>query len=393
MILYNIICYFIKITMFGSMFESLMLYVINIISSVNISINDLYNNYSIEKYENVLEYIPQEQNKISGQYFDLSNNLIDTLNSFCKQNIVNSSKNVIVSLSGGVDSMVLTTILKVLGYNVICGHINYNNRNETYEEEEFLKKWCYYNSIKLYVKRINNITRIGSKRNEYEAITKKIRFDFYKEIMLKEGQSMILLGHHKDDVLENIFANICRGRNILDLAVIKNSCTIDNVHIVRPMLEFYKTTIYDFAKLYQVPYFKDSTPYWSIRGKYRNKIHPQLEDAFPSLKSNLLELSSQSTMWNTLVQEQLIEPFLKTVSYGENKCVFNIEKYKDYPHCFWNIILMKLFYNFGHNCPSKKAVQVFMTAIKSKNNGFISLTHESVCKSKNHELTIEFLKK
>ena len=354
-------------------------------------INELYNNYAIEKYSDVLEFVPMEQIKINSQHFDLTYNLIDSLSTFCKENVVNPSKKVIVSLSGGVDSMVLTTILKLLGFNVICGHINYNNRPETYHEQEFLEKWCYFNSIKLYVKSLDSITRDGSKRNEYEALTKKIRFDFYKEIMLNEGASMILLGHHKDDVLENIFANICRGRNILDLAVIKESCVINNVHIMRPMLEFYKNTIYDFAKLYQVPYFKDSTPKWSIRGKYRNKITPVLEDAFPALKSNLLELSNQSKMWNTLVYEIIVDPFLKTVRYNNNECVFNIEKYKDYPLCFWNIVLMKIFYNYGYNCPSKKAIHVFMAAINYKNDGFISLTHECVCKSKNYELTIKFL--
>ena len=374
--------------MWSSVYQLLISYISTLISNVA----ELYNNYAIENYSNVLEYVPQEQIKISSQHFDLTNNLIITLTSFCKENIDNNSKKVIVSLSGGVDSMVLTTILKLLGYNVICGHINYNNRNETYEEQEFLEKWCYFNSIKLYVKTLDNIKRSESKRNEYEAITKKIRFDFYKEIMLNEEQSMILLGHHKDDVLENVFANICRGRNILNLAVIKESCIIDNVNINRPMLSFYKNSIYDFAKCYQVPYFKDTTPQWSVRGKYRNKIYPQLEDAFPSLKSNLLELSNQSTMWNNLVQMQLIDPFLKTVSYGKNKCVFNIEKYKDYPHCFWNIILMKLFYNYGHNCPSKKAVQVFMSSINYKNNGLISLTHDCICKSKDYEIVIEFLK-
>jgi len=383
--------------MFSSMVNSLTYYISIINNASNISniivyMNDLYNNYSIEKYENVLEYIPQEQIRISSQYFDLSNTLIDTLSKFCKENVVNSSKKVIVSLSGGVDSMVLTTILKLLGYNVICLHINYNNRNETYEEQEFIEKWCYYNSIKLYVKTLDNIKRAASKRNEYEAITKKIRFDFYKEIMLKEGQTNILLGHHTDDVIENIFANVCRGRNILDLAVIKINCSIEGINIMRPMVGFYKNSIYEFAKMYQVPYFKDTTPHWSVRGKYRNKIYPQLENAFPALKSNLLELSNQSLMWNTLVQEHLVEPFLKTVNYGENKCVFNVKKYKDYPHCFWNIILMKLFYNYGHNCPSKKAIQVFITAINLNNNGLISLTHDSVCKNKNYELTIEFLK-
>ena len=28
-----------------------------------------------------------------------------------------------------------------------------------------------------------------------------------------------MLGHHKDDVIENIFNNVCRGRNLLDLPI------------------------------------------------------------------------------------------------------------------------------------------------------------------------------
>lgn len=109
------------------MFNVLFSYINSYINTLITNVADLYNNYAIEKYGNVLEYIPQEQIKISSQQFDLTNNLITTLSSFCKEHVVNSSKKVIVSLSGGVDSMVLTTILKLLGYNVICGHINYNN--------------------------------------------------------------------------------------------------------------------------------------------------------------------------------------------------------------------------------------------------------------------------
>ena len=52
---------------------------------------------------------------------------------------------------------------------------------------------------------------------------------------------------------------------------------------------------------------------------------------------------------------------------------------------------MKIFYNYGHNCPSKKAIRVFITAINNNNDGLISLTHQCVCKNKNSELTIEFL--
>ena len=99
----------------------------------------------------------------------------------------------------------------------------------------------------------------------------------------------MLLAHHKDDIVENIFANVCRGRNILDLAVIKEKACIDGVNIGRPMIDVYKKPVYEFAEKYQIPYFKDTTPGWSIRGKYRNQIYPLIEDTFTkNVKDNLL---------------------------------------------------------------------------------------------------------
>ena len=61
-----------------------------------------------------------------------------------------SNKKIIISLSGGVDSMVLTTILHYFDFEVIGVHINYNNREETGKEQEFLEKWCNLNGIKLW---------------------------------------------------------------------------------------------------------------------------------------------------------------------------------------------------------------------------------------------------
>jgi len=222
-------------------------------------------------------------------------------------------------------------------------------------------------------------------------MSKKIRFDFYKEVLEKEETDFILLAHHKDDIIENIFANVCRGRYILDLAVIKEQSIINDVIILRPLIELYKSSIIAFATKYDVPYFKDSTPDWSVRGKFRNKIYPLLEDTFSyNIKSNLIGLSKQAHEWNELVLKQIIEPFLELVIYEKQKCTFNVEKYNNNPLCFWSIIFMKLFYHYNYNCPSRKAILVFMNAIKTKNSGFISLSDNCVCKNNNYEITINF---
>ena len=229
----------------------------------------------------------------------------------------------------------------------------------------------------LYVKYIDHIKRDNTKRSDYELITKNIRHEFYKQIIEKENAQYVLLGHHKDDLIENIFANVCRGRNLLDLAVIKNEALINQINIGRPMLDYYKTVIYDFANLFQVPYFKDTTPEWSVRGKYRNLIQPTLHDTFTNgFKNNLIVLSNQSDDWNELIYKEIINPFMNSVVHNINNDIieknldfdikFNIEKYIDYPVTFWNIVFMKIFNSYGYSSPSRRGVETFINTIKQR---------------------------
>lgn len=347
------------------------------------------NNNIFDENKDILTNIPENKCKLKSQFYNKHNKLIIAIKFFCEKYAKNNK--IVISLSGGVDSMVLTSIIKNLGYNVICGHVNYNNRKETKEEEKFLQDWCIYNNIKLYIESIETIKRSNMKRCEYELKSKNIRFKFYKTILSNENVDKIFLAHHKDDIVENIFANICRGRYILDLGVMKEESIINDVCIIRPLINFYKDTIYNFAYNNNVPYFKDTTPHWSVRGKYRNKIHPLLSETFSNnIRENLFNLSNQVNDWNEMISKQIIDPFLDNIIYDLNSCRFNVESYKDYPSCFWNIILMKIFYKYNKNCPSRKAINVFMNSISNINVCFISLSDCCVCYNKNYHILIEF---
>lgn len=361
--------------------------------------NSLFGNQDSEsfdynKYKKILEYIPDNTKILDKKQFN-QDKLVTTIDDFCISAI---PQRFIVSLSGGVDSMVLIYIIRQLGYQVIGLHINYNNRPETVLEQQFLEEWCKINNIRLHIRSIDDIKRAECKRSTYELMTRKIRFDFYKKILYDEECKYILLGHHKDDIIENIFANVCRGRNILDLAVLRKSATIDGVDIMRPMLDFYKDAIYSFAHTYQIPYFKDTTPGWSVRGKYRNVIAPAIEDAFTkNVKLNLLGLSEQSDEWNNFIGETIIEPFMYNVMFDLNNPIveFSVDGYNNYPMCFWRQIFMKIFYNYNLNCPSKRGVQTFINAIMKDNitthKRNISLANTCQCIIKNSLVTITIL--
>jgi len=67
----------------------------------------------------------------------------------------NENNNVILSLSGGVDS-ILCSIL--CDYDFVV-HINYSNRETSNFEEEFVKAWCNYLKKPLFIRRINEVNR------------------------------------------------------------------------------------------------------------------------------------------------------------------------------------------------------------------------------------------
>ena len=86
------------------------------------------------KFKNIIE---QNRQKIKNKYdYD---NIINIVRNF----ITNLSEPYFISLSGGVDSMVILVILRVfLKKQVVAIHINYNNREECDLEQEFLEVFC-----------------------------------------------------------------------------------------------------------------------------------------------------------------------------------------------------------------------------------------------------------
>jgi tRNA(Ile)-lysidine synthetase-like protein len=352
--------------------------------------------FNYDTYKNILQIVPNCSLKIKEKTINLNEPLLININNICKN--LNTNK-FIISLSGGVDSMVLVSILNYLNFDIIAIHINYNNRDETKQEQDFIIEWCKFNNIKLYFKEIVEIKRNDSKRSDYESITKNIRFQFYKEIIKKENVNYILLGHHKDDIIENIVANICRGRNYLDLAVIRERNKINDIDFIRPMLNFHKLSIYSFASTYHIPYFKDTTPDWSVRGKYRKTIEPAIQDTFTiQVKENLLNIGNQADDWNYLIQLKIINPFLDLVIFKDNdeaKIIeFNIKDYTDYPFSFWFLIFMKIFNKIGQKSPSRKSIETLINLSKKGNNRKIKTTLDknTFCEIDNFNILIKIIK-
>ena len=308
--------------------------------------------------------------------------LYEVCQHFLKRNDFNE---LTISLSGGPDSMVLAFIMNdlcnKLNINLKAFHINYNNREESSIEETLISQFCKNINLDLYVYRFNFIKRGSIDRDFYEKITRSIRFKMYE---LLGGK--VILGHIKDDLIENIWTNFSKGRDLFKLHKMDEVSNIDDVLILRPFLKTDKSDIYDFAKKYNISYLKNTTPLWSNRGKLRNDFLPQVEKQFGNETSEkILYLSESLESYKKILDLKIFTPLYNSVVKIENKdrldigIMINVSEYLNMNMHFWQDILTKLFHTLDSSMPSIKSIRIFFDRINQKKIGFLTLKHKFIC--------------
>eukprot|EP00301_Raphidiophrys_heterophryoidea_P007417 c12876_g1_i1.p1 GENE.c12876_g1_i1~~c12876_g1_i1.p1 ORF type:complete len:676 (-),score=190.64 c12876_g1_i1:185-2152(-) len=219
---------------------------------------------------------------------------------------------------------------------IIAIHIDYGNRAESTAEADYVEWWCRSNNVEFHKRKIDEVKRGVTKRDEYEAISRDIRYSAYRNVLDGVGCEAVMFGHHQGDLQENVISNVMKGGGILDLAGMHECSIVNHVSIWRPLLAHPKSDIFHFAHKYGVPYFKDTTPKWSTRGKTRNHLVPLLEDVYgDGFLHNLSMLGEESTQLNALVQSAIFQPFYAKVKHSPAAAWVDCADYLNQPLFFW----------------------------------------------------------
>ena len=345
------------------MFYYIFVVVILLLFSTMVCLGKNYPEYLLENPENYnKEHIVDIQVKE-----DLYVQLIQFIRNY------DLNKPMIISLSGGVDSMVLLSLLikaKTVYPRlfIIAVSINYNQRTESDDEMRFLKEYLRKYNIIHYVSRIDSNTQIKNltrkqknsvKRSVFEEESKNIRMNAYKTIIDKFKCEGVFLGHHQDDIIENVFTNTMYGRSIYDLEVLNQFTIKDGIKFYRPLLDFHKDRIYEMAHKYNIPYFLDTTPKWSKRGKMRNEIFPLIDNNFNNWRNNYKKLGKESSM----IKEMMTKIYQNKINLlvKSNKTQILIQKtlFEDNNNnlLFWNYLLSDVFHKNGNHMIKRKSIQ------------------------------------
>ena len=262
---------------------------------------------------------------------------------------VDIREKVIVSLSGGVDSMLLCYLYDLLDYNVTAVHIIYGNRAESEQEYSFIADFCDDLGIPLVMYRIpwlrrtnvsrefvdsqsesankreTNVSRefvasgepacereTNVSREFYEKMTRELRFMVYREVSSPQG-TPVVLGHIRDDIVENIMTNFVRGDHLDWLGAMTTFDTQMGVRLVRPLLDVDKKEIYAAARHVGLSWLKNTTPSWSNRGKFREKFHGAMVEQYGAgIDDALVAVAERIQAQAAMLDRLLYEPIKKS---------------------------------------------------------------------------------
>lgn len=180
------------------------------------------------------------------------------------------SAQVIVAVSGGVDSMVLLHLVTqaLPSSQIIVAHFDHQIRPSSGEVSRWVQKHC----LALGISRILVGNRKGKKTSE-EALRNE-RYEFLKKLQSETGAKHVFLAHHAHDQLETFLMRLLRGSGVDGLA----SMASKRGAFVRPLLKLSKSDLIDFAKIHGIPFCEDETNQETLffRNQIRKELIPKL---------------------------------------------------------------------------------------------------------------------
>lgn len=192
------------------------------------------------------------------------------------------SRGVLVGLSGGADSVMLTLLLleyrrrEGLDFPIVTLHVNHSIRGEEALADERLARSLAEGLGLEFILRTVDVPSIAKREGKgLEEAARDVRYALFSEIIAeREDVGSVALGHNATDNLETVVFNMMRGAGLRGISGIPPTREV----FFRPMLYIPKSDIAAALTEAKIPFATDSTnsDIAYTRNYIRHEIIPRL---------------------------------------------------------------------------------------------------------------------
>lgn len=196
--------------------------------------------------------------------------------------------------SGGVDSTALLLTLYFLGLKngipVSAAHLNHGLRKESAIEAVHCQTLCKALGISIYTKQTDVSVLAQDTGIGIEEAARNARYNFLNECRVSAQADWTALGHHLDDLSEDILMRLIRGTGWPGLSGMAGTDSRRN--IVRPLLENRKETLKEFLTELNICWVEDASnkDLAMTRNRIRHSLLPLIYEENPNFHEAVLRL-------------------------------------------------------------------------------------------------------
>lgn len=250
--------------------------------------------------------------------------MIDEFKRFISENnLIKPGDKILLTVSGGIDSMVMAHLFHQQDYKIGIAHCNFTLRgSESDKDEELVRKFASENNIPFFSIRFETKEFAKEKKLSVQMAARELRYKWFEEIRMRHGYDSIAVAHNLNDNIETLLINLTRGTGLIGMSGMK---PLTN-RIIRPLLFATRQDILTFRNKHKIVFLEDKsnadTKY--IRNKIRHLIIPVLKEINPSIEITLNETAERFAGFNEIVSGYISRLRESISEEKEHLITFNI---------------------------------------------------------------------
>jgi tRNA(Ile)-lysidine synthase len=200
-----------------------------------------------------------------------------------------SSSTLIISVSGGVDSMTLLHMLKGTSYPLVVVHFNHLKRDQSVIEKDLVEQYCKSIDVPFHYYTI----KVNQGNFHHQAHI--LREHYLNEVAKIYQTRYILTAHHLDDLFENVLIKLTRGSNLLGYAGMQQINETESFSYIKPLLYISKKEILSYAKENNISFLDDESNEENtyLRNRYRHSVVPIMKQENDMLLDQIKQYHNQ----------------------------------------------------------------------------------------------------
>ena len=224
-----------------------------------------------------------------------------------EQKLCSKSDRILLAVSGGIDSVVMTHLFHSAGYDCAVAHCNFQLRGEDSEADEtFVRELAGYLEMPVFVKRFDVDELVQNKGISVQMAARELRYEWFEELLSEETLDLVATAHNKNDSVETFFLNLSRGSGIRGLKGIAPK----RAYIIRPMLFVTRREIETYRRAQRIEYREDVSNFETkyLRNKIRHDVIPVMEQINPgfieSMSRSMIQLGEIHLIYRDFIEQK-----------------------------------------------------------------------------------------